>query len=84
MSGWVSDTKKLFIEKRTVEVSLNRKYSLGMVDTRDFVVITSLLVSEIRIALYVYSTVFILVLLYQIWKFYLRYEINKIQKHHNR
>ncbi|MBP6290705.1 MAG: CDP-alcohol phosphatidyltransferase family protein [Spirochaetes bacterium] len=77
MSGWVSDTKKLFIQKRTVEVSLTKKYSLGMVDTRDFVVIVSLLLSEIRIALISYSTIFVFVLLYQILKFYYRFGINK-------
>lgn len=77
MSGWVSDTKKLFIEKRTVEVSISRNYSLGMVDTRDFVIIAALFLGDIRIPLYVYSTFFVLVLFYQIIKFYSRYGVTR-------
>lgn len=73
MSGWISDTKKLFIDNRQVEISLSKKYSLGMVDTRDFFVIVSLLFGEIRLSLYAYSTFFILVLMYQIVKFYVKY-----------
>ncbi len=73
MSGWISDTKKLFINNRQVEISLSKKYSLGMVDTRDFFVIASLLLGEIRLSLYAYSTFFILVLMYQIVKFYVKY-----------
>lgn len=73
MSGWISDTKKLFIDNRQVEISLSKKYSLGMVDTRDFFVIVSLLLGEIRLSLYAYSTFFILVLMYQIVKFYVKY-----------
>lgn len=80
MSGWVSDTKKLFIEKRTVEVSISKNYSLGMVDTRDFIIIAALFVGEIRIPLYVYSTFFVLVLVYQIVAFYRRYGVNRAQQ----
>jgi len=73
MSGWISDTKKLLIEKRDVEIKLSKKYCLGMVDTRDFIIIVSLLLHEIRLALFLYSTLFLLVLLYQIILFYKRY-----------
>lgn len=73
MSGWISDTKKLFIEKRKVEISISKNFSLGMVDTRDFVIIVSLLLHEIRLALFLCSTLFLLVLLYQIILFYKRY-----------
>jgi len=76
MSGWVSDTKKLFIDKRTVEVSISKNYSLGMVDTRDFIIIVSLLIAEIRIPIYMYSTIFIIVLVYQIVKFYWKYGVS--------
>lgn len=44
-----------------------------MVDTRDFIIIVSLLLHEIRLALFLYSTLFLLVLLYQIILFYKRY-----------
>lgn len=75
MSGWVSDTKKLFIEKRQVEISLSKKYSLGMVDTRDFFVIVSLFTYELRLALFVYGTIFVLVVLVQVIMFYKRYGV---------
>jgi len=81
MSGWISDTKKLFIEKREVEIYLGKKYSLGMVDTRDFVVIVSLLCNELRLALIIYGLVFPFVVLSQIILFYKRYgRSNNISK----
>ncbi len=70
MSGWISDTKKLFVKSRTVEITLSKKYSLGMVD---FFVIASLCAHEIRISLIIYSTIFMCVLIYQIIKFYCSY-----------
>jgi phosphatidylglycerophosphate synthase len=74
MSGYISDTKKLFIkEKRKPEIKFNSKYSFGMVDTRDFVVILSLVLNDMRIALWIYSTVFVLLLLGQAGKFVFEY-----------
>ncbi len=66
MSGWVSDTKKIFSNgQRKVEIKLSNKYMIGMVDTRDFFVIASLLLGEFRIALYIYGLVFPFVLMMQ-------------------
>ena len=66
MSGWVSDTKKIFSNGlRKVEIKLSNKYMIGMVDTRDFFVITTLLLGEFRIALYVYGLAFPFVLMMQ-------------------
>ncbi len=74
MSGWITDTKKLFCNgERKVEVKLSEKYSFGMVDTRDFFVIVSLLTAEFRIALYVYGIFFIAVLAMQTGLFLKRY-----------
>ena len=66
MSGWVSDTKKIFSNgQRKVEIKLSSKYMIGMVDTRDFFIISTLLLGEFRIALYVYGLVFPFVLMMQ-------------------
>jgi len=73
MSGYVSDTKKLFISGRTPEIQISKKYSFGMVDTRDFVVILSLALNEMRIALVTYSTLFLLALCGQIVIFIRKY-----------
>ena len=73
MSGYISDTKKLFIQARTPEVVLSKNYSFGMVDTRDFFVILSLILNEFRIALIVYSTIFMFALIFQIYKFIKKY-----------
>ena len=73
MSGYISDTKKLFIQTRAPEVVLSKNYSFGVVDTRDFFVILSLILNEFRIALIVYSTVFVGVLIFQVYKFIKKY-----------
>ena len=73
ISGWVSDTKKLFITERTPEIQFSSKYSFGMVDTRDFFVILSLFAFDLRIALFVYSTVFMLLLCMQVVRFMNKY-----------
>jgi len=73
MSGYISDTKKLFITERTPEIKFSSKYSFGMVDTRDFFVVLSLVLNEFRIALAVYSTVFMLALMIQLYRFIKKY-----------
>ena len=73
MGGYISDTKKLFIQERTPEVVLSKNFSFGMVDTRDFFVILSLILNEFRIALIVYSTIFMLALMFQIFRFVKKY-----------
>jgi len=73
MSGYISDTKKLFIQERTPEIAFSKNYSFGMVDTRDFFVILSLLLNEFRIALIVYSTIFMLALMFQMYRFVKKY-----------
>jgi len=73
MSGYISDTKKLFITERTPDIQFSKNYSFGMVDTRDFFVVLSLFLNEFRIALIVYSTVFVLALGFQTLKFMLKY-----------
>jgi len=74
MSGWVSDTKKVFSNgHRRVEVKLSERYMLGMVDTRDFFVVLSLCLSEFRIALYLYGVVFPFILVMQTGLFLKRY-----------
>ena len=73
ISGWISDTKKLFITERTPEIQFSKKYSFGMVDTRDFFVILSLFAFDLRIALFVYSTVFVLLLAAQVFVFVRKY-----------
>lgn len=73
MSGYISDTKKLFITGRAPEIKFSSKYSFGMVDTRDFFVILSLVLNEYRIALAVYSTVFMLALAIQVFRFIRKY-----------
>jgi phosphatidylglycerophosphate synthase len=75
MSGYITDSKKLFIkEKRKPEIVLGSKYIMGMVDTRDFFVILSLLVKDFRLALLTYGTVFILVDVAQLIFFVRKYE----------
>jgi len=76
MSGYVSDTKKLFIEKRTPELTrniFNKNYSFGLVDTRDFFILLSLILNEFRIALVVSITVFSLALMFQLYRFVKKY-----------
>ncbi|HPA63123.1 MAG TPA: CDP-alcohol phosphatidyltransferase family protein [Spirochaetota bacterium] len=74
MSGYISDTKKLFISvKRKPEIVFSKKYSFGMVDTRDFVVIVSLFLADFRIALITYSTLFASLIFFQTLRFYLKY-----------
>jgi phosphatidylglycerophosphate synthase len=73
MSGYISDTKKLFIQNRTPEIVISKNYSFGMVDTRDFFVILSLVLKEFRIALAVYSTIFVAALVFQVYKFVKKY-----------
>jgi hypothetical protein len=78
MSGWVTDTKKLFCgNERKVEVKLSERYCFGMVDTRDFFVILSLLTGEFRIVLYIYGIVFPVVLAMQTGLFLKRYGSKK-------
>jgi len=74
MSGYITDSKKLFIkEKRRPEIVLGSKYIMGMVDTRDFFVILALLLKEFRLALLIYGTIFILVVMVQIVFFVRKY-----------
>ncbi len=73
MSGWISDTKKAFISNRSPEIMLGKKYNLGMVDTRDFVVILTLIIPDFRIALLLYGTIFFLLLFVQTIVFFSRY-----------
>ena len=76
MSGYISDTKKLFIQERTPEITrsiFNKNYSFGMVDTRDFFIILSLVLNEFRIALIASITIFSLALMLQIYKFVKKY-----------
>ncbi|MBP8082601.1 MAG: CDP-alcohol phosphatidyltransferase family protein [Spirochaetes bacterium] len=74
MSGYISDTKKIFISaKRKPEIVFSNKYSFGMVDTRDFVVIVSLIIGDFRIALITYSTLFASLIFFQTLRFYLKY-----------
>lgn len=74
MSGWISDTKKLFnAGERKAEIKFSEKYMFGMVDTRDFFIILSLCLFEVRIALYVYGLFFPFVLIMQIGLFAKRY-----------
>lgn len=78
MSGWVSDTKKIFSNgQRKVEIKLSNKYMIGMVDTRDFFVILSLCLGELRIALYLYGLVFPFVLMMQTGMFLKSYGQDK-------
>jgi phosphatidylglycerophosphate synthase len=78
MSGYISDTKKLFISgERKPELSFNKKYIFGMVDTRDFFIILSLVAHDIRIALFIYSTIFFLAVGIQFAKFYYNYGLTK-------
>ena len=74
MSGYISDTKKLFINvKRKPEIVFSNNYSFGMVDTRDFVVIVSLFLGDFRIALITYSTLFAGLIFFQTLRFYYKY-----------
>jgi phosphatidylglycerophosphate synthase len=73
MSGYISDTKKLFITERTPEIRISKNYSFGMADTRDFFIIISLILDEFRIALGVYSTVFLVSLMIQTYRFTKKY-----------
>ena len=74
MSGWITDTKKIFCNgERKVEIKLSSRYSFGMVDTRDFFVILSLLAGEFRIALFVYGFFFPVVIAMQTGLFLKRY-----------
>jgi len=73
MSGYISDMKYLFVNTRSPEIVLNKKYIFGMVDTRDFFVILSLLLNEARIALIAYSTVFLAAFIAQTFLFVRKY-----------
>lgn len=81
MSGYMSDTRKLFItEKRKPQVQLSKKYNLGMVDTRDFIVIIFSAFNKFEYPLYIYCSLFLLALCYQFLKFLLDYGITKKNK----
>ena len=69
MSGYITDTKKLFTGGRKPVVKMGKKYMLGMVDTRDFFVIASLFAGDMRIALWVYGTLFFIVVWAQVFMF---------------
>ena len=73
MGGYISDTKKLFMQNRTPEIVISKNYSFGMVDTRDFFIILSLILNEFRIALIVYSTIFMVALMFQVYRFIKKY-----------
>jgi CDP-L-myo-inositol myo-inositolphosphotransferase len=73
ISGWISDTKKLFIAQRAPEVQFSKKYSFGMVDTRDFFVVLSIALFDMRVALWTYGTVFMLLLAGQALMFVRKY-----------
>ncbi len=74
MSGYITDTKKLFIDgKREPALKINGKYMFSMVDTRDFFVILSLVLVDMRIALWAYGTFFIALLGGQIILFIKKY-----------
>ena len=74
MSGYVTDTKKLFNDgKRKPSLNVGKKYIFGMVDTRDFFVIVSLFALDMRIALWMYGTVFFVLVWGQIVLFCRRY-----------
>jgi phosphatidylglycerophosphate synthase len=79
MSGYISDTKKLFIKtgERKPELKFSKKYIFGMVDTRDFFVIVAICAREVRIALIVYSTLFLFAVTIQFLKFYRTYGLSK-------
>lgn len=60
-SGYISDTKKLLNGGfRKPQVQFNKKFLLGMVDTRDFFIILSLFAGNVRIAIVLYCTLFLL------------------------
>ena len=69
MSGYITDTKKLFTGGRKPVVKMGKKYMLGMVDTRDFFVIASLFIGDMRIALWIYGTLFFVVVWAQVFMF---------------
>ena len=73
MSGYISSTKKLFIQERTPEILISKNYSFGMVDTRDFIIILSLILNEFRIALIISSTIFMAGLIFQVFRFIKKY-----------
>jgi len=77
MSGYISNTKDLFVRGRSPEIVLGKRYLLGMVDTRDFFVILSLAANDLRLVLFCYSTVFFIVLWVQTFLFIRKYHRHK-------
>ena len=79
ISGYISDTKKLFIsEKRNPEIVFSKNFSFGMVDTRDFIIILSLILNDMRIALFIYGILFPVVVFLQTCRFTFKYGIKKV------
>lgn len=73
MSGYISDTKKLFVTKRTLEVQISKNFSFQMVDTRDFFVTVAIMSLRFRELLWLYSTLFIAAVIVQFMLFYKKY-----------
>ncbi len=70
MSGYISDTKKLFVTERKPVVVFSKRFSFGMADTRDFIIISGLILNDFRIPLFIYSSAFMIALLIQtVWFF---------------
>jgi len=73
MSGYISDTKKLFVKKRTLEIQFSRNFAFQMVDTRDFLVTVSIMTGRLDLLLAVYGSVFVAAVLAQSFLFWIRY-----------
>ncbi len=75
MSGYISDTKKLFLKgKRQPELKFSSKYSFGMADTRDFIIIVASASGYFQAPLWIYSTIFLGALCYQLGSFIIKYK----------
>lgn len=73
-SGYITDTRKLFDKgKRTPVIKIEKKFIIGMVDTRDFVIILSLFLFNVYYPLYIYGTLFFAAVFFQLIITYVRY-----------
>ncbi len=78
LSGYISDTKKMFLSGvRKPEIAFSKKYSFGMVDTRDFFVILAIILAQPEAIIWLYATVFNIAVLFQFAVFYKKFGIKR-------
>jgi phosphatidylglycerophosphate synthase len=73
LSGYISDTKKQFVEKRDLALVISKKFAFQMVDTRDFFISLAIFSLQFKYLLILYGTLFPLALALQFYLFAKKY-----------